>query len=112
MDLVAGTRYYIDAFWGEDVFTDLVQVAWRKVGDSTAAINLTPIPGSFLSAFLDATPQPTLSFVRTESGVTLTFDGILQSADVITDEWTDVTDAVSPYPVTTDGIQKFYRTKQ
>ncbi len=111
LDLVAGTRYYIEAFWGEDVFTDLCQVAWRKVGDTTPAIALLPIPGAFLSTYLDQTP-PNLSVARTATGLTLTFDGTLQSADLITGPWTDVPNAVSPHSVTTAGDQKFYRTKR
>ena len=111
MDLVAGTRYYIEALWGEDVFNDHCQVAWRKVGDTTPAIALLPIPGAFLSTYLDQTP-PSLSIVRTPTGLTLTFDGTLQSADAITGSWTDVPNAVSPHSVSTVGVQKFYRTKR
>jgi hypothetical protein len=111
IDLVAGTRYYIEALWGEDVFNDHCQVAWRKVGDATPAIALLPIPGSFLSTYVDQTP-PSLSVARTPTGLTLTFEGTLQSADVLGGSWIDVTNSVSPQAITTIESKKFYRAKR
>ena len=56
--------------------------------------------------------KPTLSVARTAAGLTLTFTGTLQSADVVNGPWADVAGATSPRPVTLTGAQKFYRAKQ
>ena len=56
--------------------------------------------------------KPTLSVARTAAGLTLTFTGILQSADLVNGPWADVAGATSPRPVTLAGAQKFYRAKQ
>jgi len=68
---------------------------FREYGDTFAATSTTP----------------TLSAVRTASGLTLTFTGSLQAADSITGPWTDVTGA-SPQTITATGGAKFYRAKQ
>lgn len=47
---------------------------------------------------------------RSGSDLQLTWSqGTLQEADVITGPWTTVTNATSPYTVTPNGVQKFYR---
>jgi len=58
-----------------------------------------------------AATAPTLSLARAASGITLTFTGTLQSANVVTGAWTDVSGA-SPMTVPTTGTMKFYRAKQ
>jgi hypothetical protein len=52
-----------------------------------------------------------ISFTRTATGLTLTFEGTLESADSITGPWTDVAGA-SPQTVTTTTGTKFYRAKR
>ncbi|MBM3839304.1 MAG: hypothetical protein FJ398_15310 [Verrucomicrobia bacterium] len=51
--LVAGRRYFIMVLYkgnsGGGNSTDFAQVAWRKVGDTTPALLLKPIPAAFLS---------------------------------------------------------------
>lgn len=47
--LEQGRRYALQVLWKEANGGDHVQVAWRKVGDVTAADQLQPIPGRFLS---------------------------------------------------------------
>lgn len=56
--------------------------------------------------------RPTLTHQRTSAGLTITFEGALQSADTATGTWSDVQGAVSPYPVTASGTQKYYRAKK
>jgi hypothetical protein len=58
INLVAGKRYYIQALWKEGTGGDFCQVAWRKLGDATAASALQPIPGTFLSTYLDISQGP------------------------------------------------------
>ncbi|MBN8248989.1 MAG: hypothetical protein J0L84_16295 [Verrucomicrobia bacterium] len=53
--LNAGSRYFIRVVWKEGGGGDYAQVAWRKVGDTTPAASLLPIPSQFLSS---ATPLP------------------------------------------------------
>ena len=54
---------------------------------------------------------PSLTLERTATGITLTFEGSIQSASVVTGPWSDVTGA-SPMAVTTAGAAKFYRAKK
>lgn len=49
--LTAGNRYYIQAIWKEGGGGDYCDVAWRKVGDTNAAINLPFIPGTVLETY-------------------------------------------------------------
>ncbi|MBI4663576.1 MAG: DNRLRE domain-containing protein [Verrucomicrobia bacterium] len=52
ISLTSGKRYYIEALWKEGTGGDFCQVAWRKVGDTTATTALRPIPGQFLEAIV------------------------------------------------------------
>lgn len=61
--------------------------------------------------FTVAQPAPTLSIVRTATGITFTFEGTLQAADSVVGPWADVTGG-SPQTVTTSGAMKFYRAKR
>jgi hypothetical protein len=54
---------------------------------------------------------PTVTITKSAGGVTITFEGTLQSADTITGTWTDVP-GTSPLTVTPSGSAKFYRSKQ
>ncbi|MBI2926765.1 MAG: Ig-like domain-containing protein [Verrucomicrobia bacterium] len=58
--LEAGQKYFIKAIWKEGGGGDYCQVAWRKVGDPTAAASLTPIPGQYLSWYIDLYAGPVL----------------------------------------------------
>jgi hypothetical protein len=52
---------------------------------------------------------PTLTFQRTQTGLTVTYTGTLQSADVVTGPWSNVPGASSPFTVTPSAPEKFYR---
>ena len=54
---------------------------------------------------------PTLSVVRTATGLTLTFTGALESADSVLGPWTAVP-GPSPQDVQTTGPAKFYRARE
>jgi len=55
---------------------------------------------------------PALSITKTQTGVSITFEGTLQSSDSVTGGWVDETTATSPFPVNTTGAMKFYRAKR
>jgi hypothetical protein len=113
--LTAGQSYYIEAFHKEGGGGDYVEVAWRADGDTNAAANLRPIPGSFFSAYAPVPPavfnQPTLA----NGQVTITWQGsgtLQETADFKT--WTPVAgNPASGYTVTpTAGSALFYRLVQ
>ena len=54
--LTAGKKYFIRLIYKEGGGGDYGQVAWRKEGDKTAASDLKPIDGKFLSAEAVASP--------------------------------------------------------
>lgn len=51
--LEKGKLYYVQALHKEGVGGDYVLVAWREETDTTPAGSLQPIPGTFLSTFVD-----------------------------------------------------------
>ena len=51
-ELEAGQRYAIEVRFKEGTGVDLCQVAWRKDGDPTPAVQLTPVPIAFLSTLI------------------------------------------------------------
>ncbi len=55
--------------------------------------------------------QPTLTWLRTATGITITFVGTLQSADQVAGPWVDVAGA-SPQTVPTSGTMKYYRVRR
>ncbi|MBM3837895.1 MAG: hypothetical protein FJ398_08005 [Verrucomicrobia bacterium] len=61
VQLQAGKRYAIQALYKEGTGGDFCQVAWRKVGDSTPASSLQPIPAAFLSVSLPAKGTVTIT---------------------------------------------------
>jgi hypothetical protein len=54
---------------------------------------------------------PTLSVTRTATGLTLTFQGSLESADAVNGPWKDLPGA-SPMNVSAAGAAAFYRAKK
>jgi hypothetical protein len=50
--LLAGRCYAIQVLYKEGTGADYAQVAWRKVGDTTPAAQLTPMPIAFLSTLI------------------------------------------------------------
>jgi hypothetical protein len=81
-------------------------------GFGFGATHRAPINAIQLVATAISPPGPNLSIERTPSGgLTITFDGTLQSADAIVGPWTDV-QGTSPLAVTPNESAKFYRAKQ
>lgn len=69
INLRAGQSYAIQVVQKEGGGGDYAQVAWRKVGDSTAAAALTPIPGAFLSTAI--VPKGSITVDRQPANATV-----------------------------------------
>jgi hypothetical protein len=68
-----------------------------------------------LKAFRERTtppPAPTLELARTSTGITITFTGGLQSADMVEGPYNDVLGAASPLSVDPTLKAKFYRARR
>jgi hypothetical protein len=114
--LEKGKNYALQAIWKESNGADYLQVAWRKVGSSTPADQLQPIPSKFLSYYgPGAAPQvqpPTkITKISLQGGkVVVEWTGAaLQSSDDFK-TWKDKAGAASPFSVTPAGT-RFYRAK-
>ncbi|MBI4659521.1 MAG: Ig-like domain-containing protein [Verrucomicrobia bacterium] len=74
VDLTAGKRYFIMVLYkgnsGGGNSTDFAQAAWRKVGDSTPAASLKPIPGAFLSTLASDAQGPKITITQPPKDVT------------------------------------------
>jgi hypothetical protein len=66
--LVEGERYFIMVLYkassGGGNSTDFAQVAWRRVEDTTPAIELKPISGAYLSTMASDEAGPTISILQ------------------------------------------------
>ena len=60
----------------------------------------------------EPTTTPTVSIANDGGNVAIEFEGTLQSADSVTGPYSDVAGASSPFNVTADAPQKFYRAVQ
>jgi hypothetical protein len=115
ISLVKGKKYAIQVLWKESNGTDYAQVAWRRVGDTTPADQLQPIPSQFLSYYGPgaALPEPgQITRIVLQGGkVILEWTGgtALQSSDDLV-SWKDETGATSPLSIT-PAQKKFYRIK-
>ncbi len=87
--LVAGKSYAIQVLYKEGGGGDFAQVAWRKVGDATAAANLKPIPGSFLSVSVPAagsigiTKQPAAATAAVNDSVTFSIEATSTASPLV-----------------------------
>jgi len=91
-------------FWGNNGFAASTEDALTLFDAAVAwASGIEPKPPGAGVA--------TISAARTASGLTLTFEGTLQSADSVAGPYTDVAGAASPLDVAPSGPAKFYRAK-
>jgi len=109
INLVQGQKYFFRFCHVEGTGADGISMGW-ELPSSHGAIGV--IPGTNLMALVntDVSPVPTLSISRTPAGITVTFSGVLQSADVPTGPWADVPSA-SPLVVNPNGRMQFYRAR-
>jgi hypothetical protein len=56
-------------------------------------------------------PAPTLHLVTTPTGITITYTGVLQSADSVNGTFQDVAGATSPYSTATTGMARYFRAR-
>jgi hypothetical protein len=80
-------------------------------------VNPSSLQAAWVAKFRDYRSHgvipPVMTYAKTPTGMTITFEGTLQSADSVTGPYTDITPAaVSPYPVTATGAPKFYRARK
>ncbi len=114
--LQAGQPYFIQALQTEGGGGDYVKVAWRISTDSTAAKDLQPIPGAYLSSYAPGAPPAFNPVVFTNGKITLSWSGtavLQQSSDLMT--WTPVPgNPTSPFQIdpTTGAQAEFYRLAQ
>ncbi|MBM3834768.1 MAG: hypothetical protein FJ403_16145 [Verrucomicrobia bacterium] len=113
IQLERGRKYALQAIWKEGNGGDYLQVAWRKVGNTTTADQLKPIPSKFLSYYgPGATPVNDQKItVSLQTGrVTLSWaSGTLQSSDDLK-AWKDEAGVTSPLSIT-PAAKKFYRVR-
>jgi hypothetical protein len=113
--LTAGKSYYFQLLHAEGGGGDYAKVAWRISTDTTPAAHLTPIPGTYLSAYAPV-PAPQFSAPALSHGtLTLPWSGyqgtIQQSTDLV--HWTDVPGNPNPLIVdVTSATATFYRVTQ
>lgn len=95
------------------------QERWRGLADEIAVFDRALTPAEVQTVFDlgqagSALAAPPLKVVveRLASGLKLTFEGTLQSADAITGPWTDLTGQTSPAEIQFTGSAKFYRIKK
>lgn len=76
INLAAGQRYFIMVLYkspgggNNGQSTDIAQVAWRAVDDTTPATALQPIPGTFLSTLASDAQAPTITITQQPQSVT------------------------------------------
>ena len=66
----------------------------------------------FMSKNLVLFPPPQLSFQRTATGVTITYQGTLLSAPLVSGPWSSVAGAASPYTVAANSGQMFFKAQK
>jgi hypothetical protein len=72
----------------------------------------TSATGAALKAYYGIVTGPQISLILSGGNVVITYDGTLQSADVVTGPYTDVSGATSPYTIPATGAQKYFRSSQ
>jgi hypothetical protein len=115
--LEKGKRYAMQALWKESNGGDYLQIAWRKVGDTTPADQLTPIPSKFLSYYGPATaasagPEPAIAGITLDAGqivIDWTGSALESSSDLKT--WAAEAGAARPFKTAPQGY-KFFRAKR
>ncbi|HRI15614.1 MAG TPA: hypothetical protein PLX89_21675, partial [Verrucomicrobiota bacterium] len=109
----AGAALFGDGDDGElhPVYVNSVQIRAGKLSDAELAA-LGPASATGIPLFLTVATPPTLSVNTDASGnVVITFTGNLQSAGTLSETFTDVSGAVSPYIINKGSLaaQQFYR---
>jgi hypothetical protein len=116
--LTAGHSYFIETLHGQGGGGDYVRVAWRgttSTDQNTPAANLAPIPGTYLSAYVNVPPAFGTSSL-TNGTLTLNwsgFQGVIQGSTNLLD-WTNVPGNPSPLvvPVNSGTNSLFFRLIQ
>jgi hypothetical protein len=109
ISLAAGQKYFFRNYHVEGTGGDGTSIGW-ELPSSHGTINV--IPGTNLMALVntDVSTVPTVTISPTSTGSTITFGGVLQSADVVTGPWMDEPTA-SPLVISPIAAMKFYRAR-
>jgi hypothetical protein len=109
ISLVQGQHYFFRFFHVEGTGGDGISMGW-ELPSSHGTIRV--VPGTNLMAYVntDVSPVPTLSISRPLAGITITFTGVLQAADVLTGPWVDVVDS-SPLVISPNAPMRFFRAR-
>jgi hypothetical protein len=88
---------------------------WFSVNKDGIRILVNSDASGAIKAFRSRTetprPTPTLSVARSATGLTVTFTGTLQGADVVTGPFTDIPGATSPHVAPAVGTARFFRAR-
>jgi hypothetical protein len=89
------------AVWNRALPVSEIQAIYQAgaAGKALDTVTLTP----------PATTPPVMTFERTATGMTITYEGTLQGADDVSGPYSAVPGAASPYAVTPGGGQKYFR---
>lgn len=109
--LSGGQRYALQVLWKEGNGSDYAQVAWRIVGDSTPAAELTPIAGTLLSYYgAGGAPAPAIGIERSGASLVITWSGGTLESSLNLRTWTPQPAAISPLTLT-PSQPTFYRVR-
>jgi hypothetical protein len=111
ISLTADKRYAIMFLVKEGGGGDWGQVAWRRTTDNTPAGDLPPLSDVVYWYGPPAAPavEATIGIAPAAGGATITYTGILESADKVEGPYAPVAGATSPYSVPAETTVKFYR---
>ncbi|MFO1498847.1 MAG: LamG domain-containing protein [Verrucomicrobiota bacterium] len=108
----SSTNYAAGNFF---VFKDLTAAAITVEATTENGYGFSATPRAPINAIqlveVTAVEGPAISIERTATGLSITFEGKLESADSVSGPWTEVSDK-SPLAVTPDAAAKFYRAKR
>ncbi len=116
-DRIEGKRVEVFRLWQADAKSD-VRLRFAQGGTGSWYFGVDNI--AFYSAEASGTAPgggtqpgtPTISVQRSATGLTVTYTGTLQSADLVGGPYTDVGNAANPFSTPATGAAKFYRAKQ
>jgi len=109
INLNQGQKYFFRFFHVEGTGGDGISMGWEVPGQHGI---ISVIPGTNLMALLntDVPPVPTLSISQNPAGIIITFTGVLQAADTLASQWTDVV-ASSPAVISPIAAMRFFRAR-
>jgi hypothetical protein len=84
------------------------RLTFPTVANGTTANSMQIAEVELLGYVVAAPTPPAITITKSATGLTITFEGTLQSATSVTGPYTPVAGATSPFTVTQDAPAKFY----